>query len=361
MPEERPVLDDQTISSDDVYHCVDRLLPAEYVAKAREDAIKENPANYAPLKRGAIEKKKLWKPGRTLRVRYMDGDPRVHAKVSAVFPEWSQYANLTFELSNDWDAEIRISFLQPGSWSYIGTDAQQIPNNKPTMNYGWLKPDTADSEYQRVVIHEFGHALGMIHEHQNPSGAIPWNKEVVYSYYAGSPNFWSREQTDRNLFLKYDRDKTNYTEFDRDSIMLYPIQQRFTNGDFEVGWNRGLSEVDKTFIASQYPGVVKLENPLIVDGSPVTTAIGNDGELDLYMFEVSHAGRYVIETEGRTDVIMSLFGPNDSSVFLEEDDDSGARLNARIRTILHSGIYTVHVRHFSKRRTGEYSIFVKRE
>ena len=39
------------------------------------------------------------------------------------------------------------------------------------MNYGWLEPDTELREYQRVVRHEFGHALGMIHEHQNPAAA----------------------------------------------------------------------------------------------------------------------------------------------------------------------------------------------
>ncbi len=114
----------------EVHTCVDRILPDEYLIKAWADAIKENPANYTPLNRGAVEKKKLWKPGRTLRVRYLDGDPRIQEKVTAIFPEWSQYANLKFELSNDWDAEIRISFLQPGSWSYIGTDALQVPGNK---------------------------------------------------------------------------------------------------------------------------------------------------------------------------------------------------------------------------------------
>jgi hypothetical protein len=38
------------------------------------------------------------------------------------------------------------------------------------------------------VIHEFGHALGLIHEHQNPSGGIQWNKPVVCRYYEGPPN-----------------------------------------------------------------------------------------------------------------------------------------------------------------------------
>ena len=47
------------------------------------------------------------------------------------------------------------------------------------MNYGWLTPDSDDDELRRVVLHEFGHALGLIHEHQNPEGGIEWNEPAV--------------------------------------------------------------------------------------------------------------------------------------------------------------------------------------
>jgi serralysin len=49
---------------------------------------------------------------------------------------------------------------------------QQILDPKPTMNYGWMTPDSSDDEVHRVVAHEFGHALGLIHEHQNPDTPI---------------------------------------------------------------------------------------------------------------------------------------------------------------------------------------------
>ena len=64
------------------------------------------------------------------------------------------------------------------------------------MNYGWLEPDTELREYQRVVRHEFGHALGMIHEHQNPAaqGQIPWDKPKVYAYYAQQG--WNKDDVD---------------------------------------------------------------------------------------------------------------------------------------------------------------------
>ena len=89
---------------------------------------------------------------------------------------FDDFANVQFAFDDRADAQIRISFLQDGSWSYIGKDALQIPAKDPTMNYGWLKADTEDEEYSRVVLHEFGHSLGAIHEHQSPGVTIPWDK-----------------------------------------------------------------------------------------------------------------------------------------------------------------------------------------
>jgi hypothetical protein len=121
------------------------------------------------------------------------------------------------------------------------------------MNYGWLELDSSDDEVRRVVLHEFGHALGCIHEHQNPAGGIKWNKNVVYAYYAGPPNFWSKEDVDHNLFEVYDENLTIYSQLDPASIMMYPIDRRFTLDGFEVGLNTQLSSVDKEFIEATYP------------------------------------------------------------------------------------------------------------
>lgn len=254
--------------------CVDRLLPNELLFQASRAALAENPDNAPAPKRGmpapgasisapgalAALTGKLWQPGRTLRVRFLDGDPAVQKRIEPYAQMWATYANLHFTFGTDPNAEIRISFQQPGSWSYIGTDALTIPKHQPTMNFGWLTPDTSDDEYARVVTHEFGHAIGCIHEHQNPSTNIPWNKAAVYDYYAGPPNNWTKEQVDINLFTRYSADITQFSAFDRESIMLYPIPNAFTEGDFEVGWNRTLSATDKRYIAKLYPGVKKAKD-----------------------------------------------------------------------------------------------------
>lgn len=203
--------------------------------------------------RGAVERNKKWQPGQTLRVRFLDGHPIVQQKIEAVAHQWSQYINIRFDFGDHPDAEIRISCQPGGSWSYIGTDALGRPKDQATMNYGWFKPDTPDEEYSRTVLHEFGHALGMIHEHQHPEAGIPWNREAVYRYHM-EKNHWTREQVDHNLFAQYSKDVTQFSHFDPQSIMLYSIPKELTTNGFEVGWNRYLSETDKAFMSAMYPG-----------------------------------------------------------------------------------------------------------
>jgi serralysin len=207
-----------------------------------------------PSTRMALIRAKLWKPGTTLSVKFLGGNPVIQKKVQQMATDWENYANIKFNFISDGDANIRVNFEPDGSWSYIGTDALGIPQNEPTMNYGWLETDTPDEEYSRVVKHEFGHALGCIHEHQNPSAEIPWDREAVYRYFTGPPNNWTRAQVDHNLFERYSRNITNFTNLDPESIMLYPIPAQFTTNHQAIGGrNNDLSKVDKTFIKEQYP------------------------------------------------------------------------------------------------------------
>lgn len=242
--------------------CTELSLPEEMREKAAADAIAENPENLPSLMPSssvgvhadrslmALISGKKWARGRVLDVSFIGGNAAVIEKVIRYARKWEEFAEIRFNFV-DRNGTIRIAFDPPGSWSNLGTDALQIPANKPTMNFGWLKPNTEDDEYSRVVIHEFGHALGCIHEHQHPTAGIPWNKEAVYKYYKDSQN-WNKAKTDNNIFRKYSAAITNFSEYDKFSIMHYAVPKALTIGGYEVGWNRILSRTDKRFIAEIY-------------------------------------------------------------------------------------------------------------
>ena len=120
------------------------------------------------------------------------------------------------------------------------------------MNFGWFTDRTPDYEIRRTTLHEFGHALGLIHEHQNPLQNIQWNVEKVYTYYAQTQG-WSRQDVDQNLFRKYSSTQTQFCRYDPLSIMHYSVPKQLTLDGFEVRWNYQLSVEDKGFIGRMYP------------------------------------------------------------------------------------------------------------
>ena len=150
------------------------------------------------------------------------------------------------------------------------------------MNLGFLDGGTA--------AHEFGHAIGLAHEHQNPAGGIQWNETVVIQEMAKSPNFWNEQKTRHNILRKYTADQVNGTAFDPASIMLYFFPSTWTLNGIGTRANEVLSKMDKEFIAGarMYPktgNVVSTAVPLKVNANARTAAsIGKFGEEDLFTF-----------------------------------------------------------------------------
>ncbi|KAH8595971.1 metalloprotease, partial [Bisporella sp. PMI_857] len=143
---------------------------------------------------------------------------------------------------------------ETGSWSYVGTDsARYVPDqNQPTMNFGWFDEHTSDEEFSRTVIHEFGHAIGCIHEHQSPAATIKWDEAKVIAD-ARATMGWDEAKTRHNILQRYNASETSNTTFDRNSIMCYWFPASWTLDGVGTPTNLVLSDTDKAFINKMYP------------------------------------------------------------------------------------------------------------
>ena len=213
---------------------------------------------------GVVQKAVSYKPGRSystawangsiITVKFLGGSSNLRQRVMNAANEWTRYANVNFRVVGSGRADIRVGFTQNGSsWSMVGSASARADQNRPSMNFGWLTDRTPDYEVKRTVLHEFGHALGLLHEHQNPAGGIPWNESAVYAHYQNTQG-WDRQTTYHNVIGTANRHDTQYSVHDPASIMHYPVDGRLTNGRYEVGMNNDLSAIDKQYISRMYPG-----------------------------------------------------------------------------------------------------------
>lgn len=133
---------------------------------------------------------------------------------------WNRASGLQFQFSNSVEADVRVAFDPGSSWSYVGARALSAAPDGPTMNLGWIEPHVEAREIKRVILHEFGHALGLLHEHQHPGGKIPWDREAVYKFYR-MRNGWSEQDVDVQVLTPADAESTVAVAYDPESIMGY--------------------------------------------------------------------------------------------------------------------------------------------
>lgn len=232
--------------------CIDKYLPGEHWVSDK-DLIKQKKLNPNISKKDLNKVRAFgyvnnqWEKGTILKVKFNGGlQSNIDFVINTINTDVAPLINdsITFLWNSNDNPQIRIGFEDDGNWSYIGKQLLNVPSNENTMNL-W-------SVYSDVIIHEFLHTLGLLHEHQNPRGEpIPFDEQAVIDYYAQFG--WDEAQTRTNVLNKYSLETTIGTNYDSLSIMHYYFPASLlTDPSFAVGDNTVLSEIDKQWLKDTY-------------------------------------------------------------------------------------------------------------
>lgn len=197
-----------------------------------------------------------WPNGSTLRIGFADGSQEAREAVRDMAKRWTDRANLKFDFvlsgtANDLD--VRITFDTSRCSSYVGTASRYVAESGDiTMNLCHMDEQIGSDRFQRVVLHEFGHAMGLKHEHQNPNVKFEWNYDYVYNYYSTHAG-WSRGDTDRWVLDPMAASSVLASEHDPDSVMHYTFPAEFTKDGTTFGGKNAISTLDAQHIAQWYP------------------------------------------------------------------------------------------------------------
>ncbi|HEX6915514.1 MAG TPA: M12 family metallopeptidase [Chitinophagaceae bacterium] len=268
--------------------------------------------------RGLADNYYLWDNGKTLNVKFLSGSQRLQDIIKSAAKEWEKYANIKFNFVSSGPAQIRVLLTDhDGYWSMVGQQATMIPDDEQTMSL-----DTTGGHFQQMaslrgtVMHEFGHSIGLLHEHSSPVSGIQWNKEAVYKDLEGT---WDRATVDAQIFETYKVSYTNGTKYDNKSIMHYPIPARHTLNGYQVDWNWQISAGDKEIAGLLYPkgGKSRInEVPrFTIDKFTSMDVVNGTEKVSLYpSFEISTAGK-----EGTVYFMVFFYDENGDAI--EDTDD----------------------------------------
>jgi len=207
----------------------------------------------------------LWKPEKKLKVSFTpDVDPKLVEEILFVANEWSHHCSISFVEEKKYQlSDIYISFKKDfGFYSSIGLQSKVlISKNKPSMNldpnWGLVSGFSTKNQFKylyckSLVIHEFGHALGLIHEHQREDR--PFNINVKYVKHnfekLGMPSYKAAKE---NIIDTYPNIHVDKSKFDYKSIMIYPFGKKVILEKLNIEIPYTLSKKDKIKIGKIYP------------------------------------------------------------------------------------------------------------
>ncbi|PIB42429.1 hypothetical protein AOA59_20435 [Pseudomonas sp. 2822-15] len=203
-------------------------------------------------KRGIAYKYRLWPQNSTITIAFMDTSPAHRAIIQKhIEKNYAPLINLKLKFVEGTQGDIRISTSADiaGDWSIVGTGALSEPANEPTMH---LDPHKAEDIFKMNILHEFGHALGLRHEHKHPDRTLDFNLPRLYELYKKKFNLDTIDVHEQ-ILEKLKPADIIASDYDPKSIMHYNLSRLILWKQKTTGYNFTLSNNDKALLRSIYP------------------------------------------------------------------------------------------------------------
>ena len=289
-----------------------------------------------------IDLDRAWPTGQPIIVKFLNGqnDPwarQVQQKVREIAPTWCDYANLSMQFVDNGPCHMTVNFQpfsdqfgQHGAGTFncfLGTDCFKLKNQVQSMNLIFsaamqqYPADFRESEFQRLVLHEFGHALGMIHEHQRPDRDVVF-VQALFSY-AQTNWGWNADIVRQQILQKEILKNLVGTVFDEESIMMYEYPQGIAfhqkegappntpdlSSPFATKRNTKLTALDKVAAAVTYPkpGVALIgEDSLTLGADARAGRLTAAGQVAPFVFNTTAPGGYTVTVGGSMPALVGL-------------------------------------------------------
>jgi hypothetical protein len=200
---------------------------------------------------------KFWGPAGAdgLGVAFLDNPPAdLRTRLLAHANAWGENARVRFVEVALGNADIRIARTPgQGHFSYLGTDCRRIPRGQPTMNLDSFTMQTRDSEFFRVVRHEFGHALGAPHEHMRRDQVARVDPQKAYAYFLRTQG-WDAETVRQQVLTPIeDGALLRPTPSDETSIMCYQLPGSITKDGRPIVGGSNINPRDAAYMGDIHP------------------------------------------------------------------------------------------------------------